>query len=77
MVKGQRPNICVNCLKNSVLTDAPVVLLRAEEAMENDDRSIASLMICLWRFVEMVRKAEMARGNPAEALDGWKRFPKD
>jgi len=44
--------------------------------MEDDDGSMAFLVICLWRFVEMIRKAEMARSNPAEALEGWKRFPK-
>jgi len=45
--------------------------------MENDDRSIGSFMICPWWFVEMVRKAEMARGDPAEAPEGWKRILKD
>lgn len=47
MVEGQRPYDCDNCVRTGVLTDAPVVLLRAEEAMENDDRSIAALVICL------------------------------
>ncbi len=77
MVEGQRPHVCINCVRTGVLTDAPVVLLRAEKAMENDDRSIGSFMICPWWFVEMVRKAEMARGDPAEAPEGWKRILKD